>query len=105
MDVKSVQARRIRLYHDITDTLRHLHSLSIVHADVWVDNVLFDDRCSAILCDFSAASPCGQPNLVFSDLPLSVNGPSPVLSEASDMFALASLIFFMEHGSAPELSS
>jgi hypothetical protein len=44
-----------------------------VHADVRVDNVLFDDQHSAILCDFSAASPCGQPNPVFPDLPLPVS--------------------------------
>jgi serine/threonine protein kinase len=103
-DVKSTQSRRIRLYRDIADALRHIHSLGIVHGDVRVDNVLFDDRFSAILCDFSAASPCGQPNPVFPDLPLPVNGPSPILSEASDMFALASLMFHMEHGFTPELS-
>lgn len=104
VDVKSTQARRIRLYRDIADALRHLHSLGIVHADVRVDNVLCDDRFSAILCDFSAASPCGHPNPVFPDLPLPVNGPSPTLSEASDMFALASLMFHMEHGFTPDLS-
>lgn len=69
-----------------------------------MDNVLLDERSSAVLCDFSAASPRGQPNLVFPDLPIPVNGPSPTLSEASDMFAMASLIFQMEHGAAPELS-
>jgi serine/threonine protein kinase len=60
-DVTTTQARRIRLYRDIADALSHLHSLGIVHADVRADNVLFDDQFSAILCDFSAASPCGQP--------------------------------------------
>ncbi|KAK2813957.1 hypothetical protein FQN50_000358 [Emmonsiellopsis sp. PD_5] len=104
VEVRSTQARRIRLYRDIADALRHLHSLGIVHADVRVDNVLFDDGFSAILCDFSAASPCGQPSPIFPDLPLPVNGPSPILSEASDMFALASLMFHMEHGFAPKLS-
>jgi serine/threonine protein kinase len=104
VDIRSTQARRIRSYRDIADALRHLHSLGIVHADVRVDNVLWDDRFLAILCDFSAASPCGEPNPVFPDLPLPVNGPSPVLSEASDMFALASLMFHMEHGCTPQLS-
>lgn len=95
---KSTQARRIRLYRDIADALRHLHSLGIVHADLRIDNVLVDDCSSAILCDFSAASPCGDRNFVFPDYPLPINGPSPVLSEASDMFALASLMSHMEHG-------
>jgi hypothetical protein len=80
-------------------------SIALVsHADVRVDNVLVDDRFSAILCDFSADNPCGQPNPVFPDLPLPVNGPSPLLSEASGIFALASLMFHLEHGVTPQLS-
>ncbi|KAJ6020375.1 hypothetical protein N7540_005879 [Penicillium herquei] len=102
--IKSTQASRIRLYRNIADALCHLHSLGIIHADVRVDNVLFHDRSSAILCDFSAASPCGEPNPVFPDLPLPVNGPSTVLSEKTDMFALASLMFHLEHGFTPQLS-
>lgn len=102
--MSSAQSYRIRLYCGIADALRHLHSLGIVHADIRIDNVLSDEQGSAIICDFSAASPCGQPNLVFPDLPLPVNGPSPTLSETSDMFAMASLIFQMEHGAAPKLS-
>ncbi|KAL4959247.1 uncharacterized protein BDV14DRAFT_205860 [Aspergillus stella-maris] len=90
------------MYRDITDALYHLQTLGIVHADVRSDNVLCDGKGSAILCDFSAASPCGHPILFFPDLPPPINDPSPVLSEASDMFALASLIFQMEHGCAPE---
>ncbi|KAJ5108368.1 hypothetical protein N7456_005043 [Penicillium angulare] len=103
-EVKTNPARRIRLYHDIADALRHLHSLGIVHDDVRIDNVLVDDRDSAILCDFSAASPCGDSNLVFPHLPLPIGGPSPILSEETDMFAFASFMFKMEVGSAPEFS-
>ncbi|KAJ5896398.1 uncharacterized protein N7473_005797 [Penicillium subrubescens] len=91
--ISTPTSSRIRLYHDIADALRHLHSLGIVHADVRVGNVLFDDCLSVIHCDFSAASPCGQPNLVFPDLPLLVNGPSPVLSGKSDTFALVRSCF------------
>ncbi|KAJ5461053.1 uncharacterized protein N7458_002605 [Penicillium daleae] len=98
------QPHRIRWYCDLTDALCHIHSLGIAHADVRIENVLFDDQDGAILCDFSAASPLGQPNPVFPDLPLPVNGPSPTLSEATEMFAMASLIFQMEHGAKPELS-
>ncbi|CAG8384317.1 unnamed protein product [Penicillium salamii] len=98
------QPQRIKLYFSITDALRHLHSLKIVHADVRIDNILFDDQDWAILCDFSAASPCGEPNFVFPDLPLPLNGPAASLSEATDMFAMASLIFQMEHGVSPVLS-
>lgn len=98
------QLHRIRWYRDLTDALCHIHSLGIAHADVRIDNILFDEQDGAVLCDFSAASPLGQPNPVFPDLPLPVNGPSPTLSEATDMFAMASLIFQMEHGAKPELS-
>ena len=104
VEVKSSQSRRIRLYRDIADALSHLHSLGVVHGDLRVDNVLCDDRFSTILCDFSAACPLGDPNLVFPDLPLPVNGPSPTLSEATDMFALASLMYHLEHGVAIKLS-
>ncbi|OGM39925.1 hypothetical protein ABOM_011361 [Aspergillus bombycis] len=100
----SPQSRRIKVYREITDALCHLHSLGIVYADVRIDNILVHNKASAILCNCNAASPRGQPNLVFPGLPLPVAGPSPVLSEASDMFAMASLIFQMEHGAAPQLS-
>lgn len=98
------QLGRIQWYRDLTDALCHIHSLGIAHADILVDNVLLDKQDRIILCDFSAASPLGQPNLFFPDLPLPVNGPSPSLSEATDMFALGSVIFQMERGSKPALS-
>jgi hypothetical protein len=98
------QPTRIRWYRDIADALCHLHKLGIAHGDVRIDNVLFDNQGSAVLCDFSAASPFGQSNLIISDLPLPVNGPSPILSEATDMFAMGSLLFQVEHGIRPELS-
>lgn len=98
------QLHRIRWYRDLTDALCHIHSLGIAHADVRIDNVLFDEYDRAILCDFSATSPLGEPNPVFPDLPLPINGPSPTLSEATDMFAMGSLLFQVEHGAKPELS-
>lgn len=42
--------------------------------------------------------------LFFPDLPLSINGPSPISSEATDMFAMGSLIYQVEHGTKPDLS-
>lgn len=98
------QPARIRWYRDIANALCHLHKLGIAHGDVRIDNVLFDHQGSALLCDFSAASPFGQLNLIVPDLPLPVNGPSPILSEATDIFAMGSLIYQVEHGIRPELS-
>lgn len=78
---------------DLIDALRHLHSFGIVHADVRVDNILSDDQDSPLLCDFSAASPCGQPDWASPDLPLLINGPSPTLSEAIHLVCLIIWLF------------
>ncbi|GLA39026.1 hypothetical protein AnigIFM63309_006352 [Aspergillus niger] len=93
------QRHRIRWYRDLTDALCHIHKLGIVHADVRIDNVLLDEHDHAILSNFSAASPFGEPNLAFP-----INGPSATLSEKTDIFAVGSLIYQMEHGVKPELS-
>ncbi|GKZ41688.1 hypothetical protein AbraIFM66951_010969 [Aspergillus brasiliensis] len=93
------QRHRIRWYRDLTDALCHIHKLGIVHANVQIDNILLDDHDRVILSDFSAASPFHEPNLAFS-----INGPSPTLSEATDIFAMGSLIYHMEHGIEPKLS-
>lgn len=71
------QLLRIRWYRDLTDALCYIHNLGIAHADVRINNAIFDEQVGAILCDLSAASPPGQLNPVFQDLPLPVNGPSP----------------------------
>jgi serine/threonine protein kinase len=73
--------------------LCHIHKLGIAHGDIRIDNVLFDNRASTIPYGFSAACPFGQLDLVISELPLLVNGPSPNLSEATDMFAMSALLF------------
>ncbi|GKZ38419.1 hypothetical protein AbraIFM66950_010608 [Aspergillus brasiliensis] len=93
------QRHRIRWYRNLTDALCHIHRLGIVHANMQLDNILLDEHDHVILCDFSAASPFYEPNLAFS-----INGPSPTLSEATDIFAMGSLIYHMEHGVKPELS-
>lgn len=102
-DELPAQSYRIRWYRDLTDALCHLHSLGVAHADIRIENILFD-RDRATLCDFSAACPFGEANAVFPDPPLPINGPSAVMCEATDMFAMASLIFQIEHQCKPELS-
>jgi serine/threonine protein kinase len=62
------QIYRICWYRDLTDTLCYIHSLSIAHADIRIDNVPFDEQDNAILCDFSAASPLGQANPISPDI-------------------------------------
>ncbi|EGE06902.1 hypothetical protein TEQG_05955 [Trichophyton equinum CBS 127.97] len=97
VDMISDQAHRIRLYSDITASALYMQmygstiSFSMTRAGpsfvILAPQVLVDNQTR-----------------VFPDLPLPLNGPSTTLSDASDMFAMASLIFQMEHGAAPELS-
>ncbi|KAL4892566.1 hypothetical protein BDV59DRAFT_202684 [Aspergillus ambiguus] len=94
-------ARRVQWYRDITEALVHLHRLGIAHADLRMENMVFDARGGAVLCEFSAATPFGEPNHVFPGQPVPLNGPAPTLSDATDRFAMGSLIFQMEHGVAP----
>lgn len=99
------QEGRILWYQDIARGLVHLHNLGIAHADLRIDNVLFDQFGHAFLCDFSAASPFGQPNPArpYPGLPIPINGTSEVISDATDRFAMGSLIFKMEHNASPRL--
>lgn len=79
----------------IVCALLHIHNLGIAHADVRIDNILFDHESHALLCDFSASSPFGHPNPAYPhpDLPVPINGLSEIVSDATDRFAIGSLIF------------
>ncbi|KAL9126716.1 MAG: hypothetical protein Q9217_004279 [Psora testacea] len=101
-----MQPGRILWYQDITRALLHIHNLDIAHSDLRLDNILFDQHGQALLCDFSAASPFGQPNPVHPhpDLPIPINGLSDIASDATDRFAMGSPIFQMEYVTNPKLS-
>lgn len=99
-----MQEDRIRWYQDITSGLVHLHYLRIAHSDLRVDNILFDQQGKAMLCDFSGASSFGHPNVVHPNLLFTTNGPSEILSDATDRVSMGSLIFDLEHGTRPQLS-
>lgn len=101
-----MQPGRILWYRDITRALFHLHDLGITHSDLRIENILFSPEGRAFLCDFSASCPFGQPNPAYPhpDLPVPINGLSEIVSDATDRFAMGSLIFQMEHGSRPNLS-
>lgn len=100
------QSVRIQWYYDIIRALLHIHDLTIAHSDIRIDNILFDHQARAVLSDFSASSPFGHQNPAspHTDLPVPVNGLSEFVSDATDRFAVASLIFEMETGTKPELS-
>ncbi|GAP90599.1 putative serine threonine protein kinase [Rosellinia necatrix] len=94
---------RIHWYHDILSGLLRLHDLRIGHMSLYVDNVLIDYQGRAVLCGFANSGPFGNPNHVFSrpDNVLPVNGFAKTLSDVSDRFSMASLIFEMETGAKP----
>lgn len=93
-------------YQDILRGLCHLHRLGITHSDLRPDNVLLDSQGRAILCDFSAPRPFGQPNPRYPDTnpQFPIHGMAEFVSDATDMFAMATLVFHMETGSRPHLS-
>ncbi|KAF9886531.1 hypothetical protein FE257_011302 [Aspergillus nanangensis] len=96
--------QRIHWYRDITNALLHLHRLHIAHSDLRIDNVLFDARGSAYLYDFSSSAPFGEDphHTVVSDTLVSAHGLSTTtISDATDRFAMGTLIFHMEHGAKP----
>ncbi|KAL9035799.1 MAG: hypothetical protein Q9214_006426, partial [Letrouitia sp. 1 TL-2023] len=101
------RSHRILWYQDIARGLAHIHNLGIAHSDLRVDNILFDESGHAFLCDFSAASLFGEPNPAYShpDLLVPINGFSDFISDTSDRFALGSLIFSLETGAKPKLST
>jgi hypothetical protein len=91
----TAQPGRILWYQDIIRALLHIHDLGIAHSDLRIDNILVDQQTRAVLCDFSACSPFGQPNpaLPSTDVRVPTNGLAEVVSGATDRFAAASLIF------------
>ena len=87
--------------------LTHLHKFEIAHADIRVDNFLIDEQDTVVLCDFTASRSFGQENPWESKgtTRMSVNGFSQVVSDATDRFALASVIFDIETGARPVFSN
>lgn len=95
------QFDRILWYLDILRALLHLHTLGVTHSDIRKDNILFDSNDHALLSDFGASCSFGHPN---PSLPLLTNGTSETVSDATDRFAMASMIYELETEVRPEIS-
>ena len=100
--IQACQSDRILWYQDIIRALLHLHTLGITHSDIRKDNILFDSSGHALLSDFSASCPFGYPN---PSMPLFSNGPFETVSDATDRFAMGSLIYELETGIRSEIST
>ncbi|KNG85338.1 hypothetical protein ANOM_006288 [Aspergillus nomiae NRRL 13137] len=97
----STQPDRIAWYQDIMRALVHLHRFDIAHSDLRKDNILSDQKGHALLGGFSASCPFGHPN---PSRPVLLNGPSETIPDATDRFAMGSLIYELETGVRPEIS-
>ncbi|KAJ6150708.1 hypothetical protein N7470_007302 [Penicillium chermesinum] len=95
------QMERILWYQEILRALSHLHELGITHSDIRIDNILFNFERHALLSDFGASCPFGYPN---PSLLLLMNGVSDVVSDVTDRFAMASMIYELETGGRPDIS-
>ena len=102
---KELPPRLVRkaFYRDMLRALKHLHELKIAHADVRIDNFLWADGGSIILCDFTCSRLFGGENPSFANPPeiSGVNGPHSHVSDITDRFALGSVIFEISTGSRP----
>lgn len=103
---KAPQSIRITWYRDMLRALVHLHKLEIAHADVRLDNFLCHSEGAIVLCDFTCSRPFGQenPSATSPSERLGVNGPSQTVSDITDRFALASVMFEIETGTKPDLT-
>ena len=94
------------LYRDMLSALRHLHKFEIAHADVRIENFLHKEGGPVVLCDFTCSRPFGGADPSFAIPPETVarNGPYSQVSDVTDRFALASVIYEIETGRRPALS-
>ena len=93
-------------YRDMLCALTHLHQLKIAHADVRIDNFLWEEGGPVLLCDFTCSRSFGGDNPSSTSPPeaVGINGPYSHVSDVTDRFALGSVIFEIETGSRPILS-
>ncbi|KAI9045904.1 Protein kinase-like domain protein [Aspergillus affinis] len=100
--VEVLDSDRILWYQDLIRALLHLHTLRVTHSDIRVDNIFFDPHGHAVLSDFGSSWPFGYPN---PSLPVLMNGPAETVSDATDRFAMASMIYELETGLRPNVLS
>ncbi|PYH91178.1 hypothetical protein BO71DRAFT_421779 [Aspergillus ellipticus CBS 707.79] len=96
------QSRRIRWYQDIIRAILHLHGLGLTHSDLHRGNVFLNHNGQAVLGDFGGCCRYGVEN-PFVAAP--ENGYAKTVTDASDRFAMGSLIYEMETGARPKITA
>ncbi|KAI4149091.1 MAG: hypothetical protein LQ340_004796 [Diploschistes diacapsis] len=93
-------------YRDMLRALAHLHRLKIAHADVRIDNFLYEEGGAVLLCDFTCSRSFGgeNPSSTNPPEPMGINGPYSQVSDITDRFALGSVIIEIETGGRPALN-
>ena len=97
---------RLAWYLDIARALHHLHKARKAHCDLRVQNCLCDSDDNVRICDLGLCCSFGTFMPTDDDEfngNLNVNGHSEFVSDVTDRFSLASLIFHMETGTHVKL--
>ena len=94
------------IYRDMLCALIHLHELKVAHADVRIENFLYEEGGPVLLCDFTCSRPFGDenPSSTSPSEAVGINGPYGQVSDLTDRFALGSVIYEIETGSRPAFS-
>jgi serine/threonine protein kinase len=87
----NIENLRFRWARQITDTLRFLHSIHVIHGDLTCGNIFLDKHLNAKLGDFGGSSLDGSPLLV--EVTASHKHPGLLLSIQGDIFALGSALY------------
>ena len=91
--------KRLRWAKQITDTLRFIHSMHVIHRDVTCGNILLDADLNARLSDFGWSSLDGSPLLVA--VTASHHSPGAAQSIQGDIFSLGSTFYELITGYFP----
>ena len=83
--------------------LAYLRDLEFAYANVRLDSFLYNTEGNIVLCGFTRSRPFGQDD-PFASMPLEklgVKGPPLTVSDTTDRFALAPVMFEVESDAEP----
>ncbi|EJU00703.1 kinase-like protein, partial [Dacryopinax primogenitus] len=102
---------RVKLMHEVALGMTYLHHMNIIHGDLKGVNILIDDSCKAVVCDFGLSK---VKQHALSRAPSSIGGQSPgtlrfmspeqmmgKLVKATDVYSYAMLLYEIFTGDVP----